>query len=480
MILSIDQSTSATKAFLFDESAKIINKVSIPHEQFYPKEGYVEHDAEEIYLNTLKAIIILSKEAINIKAISITNQRETIVLWDKISGTPIYNAIVWQDNRGSKICEDIEKLGYSHIIKEKTGLTLSPFFSASKISWILKNVPIAKELLSKNRLLCGTMDSFLIYRLSHNKKHLTDFSNASRTQLFNIHTLEWDEEILDLFEIPKEILPEVKFSDEIFGYFNKIPITGVLGDSHAALFGQNCFNPGDIKATYGTGSSIMLNIGERPLLNKNGIVTSIGFGFRNKISYVFEGNINSTGATIKWLSENLEMMKIEEAESLASSVDSNLGVYLVPSFTGLGAPYWDNDAKAIITGLTFGANKKHIVRAGLESIAYQVKDCLDAMISSLGFTLKEIRVDGEPCKNKFLMQFQSDILNAIVSVNNTSETSALGSAFIAGLAVGMWNDLSDVENLTSVKTKYFPSMDEKKIYKLCTGWKEAIVKARGK
>ncbi len=484
-ILSIDQSTSATKAFIFDEFAKIICKYTISHEQFYPKEGYVEHDAEEIYLNTIKAINNVLKESkihpSNIKAISITNQRETVVLWDKETKKPIYNAIVWQDNRGKKICENLENSHLSSIIKEKTGLMLSPFFSASKISWIIKNIPLAKDLIFKNQLLCGTMDSFLIYKLTNGNCHFTDFSNASRTELFNINTLEWDKEILDLFEIPIEILPKVKYSDEIFGEFEidgiKIPITGVLGDSHAALFGQNCFNKGDIKATYGTGSSIMLNIGEKPIINDNGIVTSIGFGFRNKIYYCFEGNINSTGATIKWLSENLEIMKIEECEDLATSVDSSLGVYFVPSFSGLGAPHWDNEAKGIITGLTFGTNKKHIVRAGLESIAYQIKDVINAMAYSYKNKIKEICVDGGPCHNNFLMQFQSDILNSVVVVNSISELSALGSAYIAGLSVGLWNDLEDILNLTKVKTKFLPSMDEENINKLYEGWKKAISKA---
>lgn len=486
MILSIDQSTAQTKVFIFDEHAKIVGKSNIAHKQYYPNEGYVEHDANEIYSNTILAIDLALKNSnlsiIDISAISISNQRETIVAWDKLTGNPVYNAIVWQCNRGKDICSHLEKGGYAPIIKEKTGLILSPFFSASKLSWIMKNVKDARKLAEEHRLLCGTIDSFLIFKLTDGKCHFTDFSNASRTQLFNINTLKWDEEILDLFEIPHNILPEVKFSDEIFGFFKldgaNVPITGVLGDSHAAFFGQNCFNKGNVKATYGTGSSIMMNIGNKPLKNDNGIVTSIGYGFKNSITYVFEGNINSTGATIKWLEDNMEMVKLEEVEKIASTVSSSLGVYMIPAFTGLGAPHWDNDARGIITGLTFGTKKAHVVRAALESIAYQINDVILAMTDSIDDPfLGEIRVDGGPTKNNLLMQFQTDILRKDVAINKTSELSALGSALMAYLAINVFKDLDSIIKLRETKERFSPKMDESTRYELCKGWKSAIAKA---
>ena len=485
-ILSIDQSTSSTKAIIFNSVGKLVHRFNIEHKQYYPKPGWVEHNPEEIYENTLIAINKVIQESgvaiEDIAALSITNQRETAVVWSKKTGKPVCNAVVWQCQRSSEICKKLEREGLQKTVKEKTGLVLSPYFSASKIKWILDNVESARERAESGELLCGTIDSWLIWKLTNGENHLTDYTNASRTQLFNIRELSWDKELLEIFTIPESMMPRVKKSDEIFGYFSlgnkirrSIPVTGITGDSHAALFGQACFEKGMAKATYGTGSSVMMNIGDRLVIPASGIVTSIGWNTKNGISYVLEGNINYTGATIKWLVENLELLaNSKEAGIIASTVDDNNGVYFVPAFVGLGAPYWDSDARAIITGMSSNTRKAHIIRAAEESIAYQIRDIIELMTEESSITLKELRVDGGPTRDNFLMQFQADILNVPVVRVKIEELSALGSAFIAGLATGIWNNPDELTSLREIDRVFIPEMSSAERERLYGGWKQAV------
>jgi glycerol kinase len=490
-ILSIDQSTSATKAILFDNNACFIARADAPHQQFYPAPGWVEHDPEEIFDNTIKVIgNVLKQSGLNsglIKCLSITNQRETILVWDKATGEPVCNAVVWQCLRGKDKCNELKEGGYEEIIKRKTGLVIDPYFSASGLHWILNSGSEIKYKAGRGELAAGTIDSWLIWKLTGGKVHATDFSNACRTMLFNIHSLKWDEEMCKLFDIPPDILPEIKYADDIFGYttangiFKKeIPVSGVLGDSHAALFGQRCFNQGLSKVTYGTGSSVMMNVGVKAPEAPEGLVTSIGYGIKSRTVYVFEGNIHSTGATIKWMSDALQIINTaEESDELADSVTSTEGVYFVPAFTGLGAPYWDNQARASISGISGSSNKAHIVRAGLESIAYQVKDLLDLMADKAGIELTEIRVDGGPTRNKFLMQFQADMLGVAITVSDIEEASALGAALAGGLGTDIWQDLKQLERLYKSREKIKPRMAEEKQKLLYEGWKKAVSLTRG-
>lgn len=490
-ILTVDQSTSATKAIIFNNQGKLVHRYNVPHRQYYPKPGWVEHDPEEIYENTLKAIKEVIKESgVNLEdivALSITNQRETVLVWDKKTGRPIYNAIVWQCKRSADICETLEKEGLGQIIKEKSGLNLSPYFSASKIKWILDNVESAREKAKRGELLCGTIDSWLVWKLTNGKNHFIDYTNASRTQLLNLKTLKWDKDLLEIFGIPESMLPEIKESDEIFGYLDieglsiKLPITGVIGDSHAALFGQMCFEKGMAKATYGTGSSVMMNIGKEALIPSSGVVGSIGWVLKKNLSYVLEGNINYTGATIKWLVENLGLIsEPKESGIIASSVEDNGGVYLVPAFVGLGAPYWDSNARAIITGMSSNTNKAHIVRAAEESIGYQIRDIVELMIKESGIKLKELRVDGGPTRDEFLMQFQADILNVPVVRVKIEELSALGSAFIAGLALGLWDNFDKLITLKEIDRVFIPKMGQEERERLYEGWKQAVRRSLSK
>lgn len=491
-ILSIDQSTSGTKTLLFDNLGSILKRVDIPHEQFYPQPGWVEHDAFEIYRNTLSAAKqIISESNVDptfVEAVAVTNQRETVVVWNRRTGLPIYNAVVWQCRRGENICEDLEKKGLSSEIQEKTGLVLSPYFSASKIRWILDYVDGARVAAERGDLLCGTMDSWLIWNFTRGKTHATDYSNASRTQLFNISSLCWDYELLKAFKIPKSMMGEVRFSDEEFGRTDlegilprSVPISGVMGDSHAALFGQNCFYPGMAKATYGTGSSIMMNIGDHPLKSKKGLVTSIAWGMKKKVEYVFEGNINCSGSTIQWLVDDLKLISsAKEAGSIAASVPNNQGVYLVPAFVGLGAPYWDSNARASISGISRGTKKAHIVRAAEESIAYQIRDILDLMIKESGAVLKELRVDGGPTKDAFLMQFQADILNIPIVRSSLEELSAAGSAYMAGIANGFWDGKDEVSALWNSAGTYRRIVQESTVEDLYSGWLRAVERTLSK
>ncbi len=489
-ILAIDQSTSGTKAILFDRNGKLFNRKTIAHEQYYPQAGFVEHDPIEIYNNTCTAIhqVIAEKKVdeSEIAGISITNQRETAMIWNKTTGEPVANAAVWQCQRGTEMCRQLKEDGKESIIREKTGLVVDPYFSASKLSWIMKNNPELKELADKDELLLGTMDSWLLWKFTNGEVHATDYSNACRTMLFNIHSLDWDDELIDLFGLKRSMFPEVRFSDEVYGYTTvgnlfkeKKPISGLIGDSHAALFGQNCFQSGMAKATYGTGSSIMMNVGTRALDAPEGLVSSIGYSCNNTVHYVYEGNIHCTGDTLNWLKNDVGLIQdASETEALAKSVPDNNNVYFVPAFVGLGAPYWDNQARACLSGMGRNTTKAHIVRAALESIAFQVNDLISLMDEKGGIQLKELRVDGGPTRNSFLMQFQSDLLGQDVTPSKIEEASALGSAYMAGLAFGFWKDLEELESLRDAGQTFQAKMDSQTIGSLVDGWKTAVKRAR--
>lgn len=486
-IIAIDQSTSATKVMLFNSRGELANRVTKPHRQYYPYPGFVEHDPAEIYNNTvaglLELIQISKVRPERILCLAITNQRETSMIWDQQSGKPIANAAVWQCQRGAPDCEKLKEQGYSEIIRKKTGLIIDSYFSASKLKWIINNTTGAKERAKRGDLLLGTMDTWLLWNLTEGKVHSTDYSNACRTMLLNIHTLKWDEELINLFDLHHSMFPSIRFSDEVFGNvtdprlksLNGLPVAGLIGDSHGALFGQHCFTPGMTKATYGTGSSIMMNIGKIPKEAPEGLVTSVGYGKGKSIDYVFEGNIHCTGDTINWLVNDLKLIgSAAETETLADSVPGNGGVYLVPAFVGLGAPYWDHEARACICGMGRDTKKAHIARAALESIAYQIKDLIDLMIEKSGVELKELRVDGGPTRNEFLMQFQTDILHKTVVRSAIEEISALGSALLAGLATGLWSNTEEIEKLRIVDKTFTPGMKEKEINNLYNGWKKAV------
>ncbi len=489
-ILSIDQSTSATKVMLFDSSASLVQRVTLPHRQYYPAEGFVEHDPEEILNNTIngmsEVLRLAGKQASDLAVVSITNQRETCLIWDKTTGKPIANAAVWQCQRGAEFCTQLIIAGEAPGIRQKTGLIIDPYFSASKLRWIINHTPGVKGKARNGDLLLGTMDSWLIWKLTNGKVHATDFSNACRTMLFNINTLQWDSELIALFDLYPCMFPEVKFSDEIFGFTDPtlifeqpLPISGIMGDSHAALFGQNCFEPGMAKATYGTGSSIMMNIGSQPLSPPEGLVTSIGWGENGTIDYVFEGNIHCTGDTINWLINDLELISnAAESEKLALSVSDNNQVYFVPAFVGLGAPYWDNNARATLSGMARNTRKAHVVRAALESIAYQVKELIDLMSENLDVRLSELRVDGGPTRNNFLMQFQSDMLARKVVRSSIEEISALGSALMAGLACGFWKNKEEIRLLRKDDRSFMPKMAATETARLYKGWKMAVKRSR--
>lgn len=489
-IMAIDQSTSATKVMLFDAKAGLVQRVSLPHQQFYPAAGMVEHDPEEIFANTvtgMKEILHLAGiKASDLAAVSITNQRETSLIWNKTTGKPIANAAVWQCQRGRDFCRVLNEGGLGLKIQEKTGLIVDPYFSASKLWWLINNIEGARAKAESGELLLGTMDSWLLWKLTNGKVHATDYSNACRTMLYNIHTLKWDEELISLFGLQRSMFPEVRSSDQFFGHtepsvvFDRpVPVSGLMGDSHAALFGQHCFEPGMAKATYGTGSSIMMNIGHQPLAAPAGLVTSIGWGRSGTIDYVFEGNIHCTGDTINWLVNDAGLIaSAAESESLALSVPDNNQVYFVPAFVGLGAPYWDNQARASISGMSRNTEKAHIVRAALESIAYQVKELIDLMVTNSSIPFREMRVDGGPTRNNFLMQFQADMLREIVVRSNIEEISALGSALMAGLGCGFWKDLEEIKMLRKVDKEFTPASSSEAVQKLYSGWKLAVKRSR--
>ncbi|MDO4160170.1 MAG: glycerol kinase GlpK [Prevotellaceae bacterium] len=484
-IIAIDQSTSATKAMLFNENCEMMHRVNVAHQQYYPKPGWVEHDAEEIYNNVLKAIteLMQGEDLENVSySLAITNQRETVVVWNKHTGKPVCNAVVWQCMRGEEFCNKLKEQGYSEFVQKKSGLLIDPYFSASGVKWILDNVEGAREAAENGDLLMGTIDTWLVWKLTGGKSHATDYTNASRTLLMNINTLQWDDELLELFSIPKSMLPELLPCDAIFGettiggLFKKpIVIAGVLGDSHGALAGQMCFEEGQGKATYGTGSSVMVNIGENMVSAPHGLVTSVGFAAMGKVFYAFEGNIHCTGATINWLTNQLHLIgSPAEIESEATSVEDNGGVYFVPAFAGLGAPWWNSEVKAAVFGLTLGATKAHVLRAALESIAYQVEDLVEAMTSKAGIKLKELRVDGGPTKNKFLMQFQADCLRVPTDCSDVEEASALGAVVMNGIARKVWTDFSQIAALRRSRQRITPQDNELVIVKWHDGWLKAV------
>lgn len=482
-VLGIDQSTQGTKALLFDEGGSLICRSDVPHKQYIDERGWVEHDPEEIYRNTVSVVkILVEKSGIDkndIVTLGISNQRETAMVWDRATGKPVYNAIVWQCARGAEICAKIEAAGHGEMIRSHTGLQLSPYFSAAKIAWVLQNVEGAQEKADKGELCCGTIDSWLVYKMTGGKEFRTDYSNASRTQMFNISTLSWDEDVCALFGIPASCLAEVTDSDgeygmtDIDGFLDMpIPIRGVLGDSHGALFGQGCIEKGMIKTTYGTGSSIMMNIGKEPVFSKR-VVTSLAWKLGGEVNYVLEGNINYTGAVITWLKDDLELITSPgETEGLALAANPKDKTYLVPAFTGLGAPYWDSEASGIISGMTRTTKRAEIVRAGLDCIAYQITDVIEAMSEESGIAIGELRVDGGPTRNRYLMQFQSDMAHVTVQVPSAEELSGIGAAYAAGIAEGIYN--RDEVFAKMSRTKFEPAMARSVRNEKYQGWKHAV------
>lgn len=481
-ILGIDQSTQGTKAMLFDKYGKLCCRTDLPHKQKINEKGWVSHDPEEIYANVIQVIKNLIEKAhvdkCELIGIGISNQRETALVWDRRTGTPLMDAVVWQCSRAAEVCEKKEIQQNAELIREHTGINLSPYFPAAKISWILDHIDKSREMANCGKLCCGTIDSWLIYKLTGERIFKTDYSNAARTQLFNIMNLKWDEEICDLFGIPLESLPDVCDSDSEFGMTDldgyldiPIPIHGVLGDSNGALFGQGCLKSGMVKATYGTGSSIMMNIGSKPVLSKYGVVTSLAWRINKKTSYVLEGNINYTGAVISWLKDNLGLLvSSNDSESMARTANDS-SIYLIPAFTGLGAPYWDSKATGSILGMTRTTGKKEIVRAGLDSIVYQIADIVFAMRKDSKIDIKELRVDGGPTKNKYLMQFQSDILGITVNVPETEELSGMGAAYMAGIAMKFYT-VDIIENIKRILFK--PQMSPRLQAEKYNGWQNAV------
>ncbi|GIO23912.1 glycerol kinase GlpK [Oceanobacillus sp. J11TS1] len=489
-ILSIDQGTTSSRAILFNKKGEIIATAQKEFEQHFPKPGWVEHDANEIWTSVLGCIAeILNNtkvEASQIAGIGITNQRETTVVWDKHTGRPIYRAVVWQSRQTEDICRELKQQGYEETIRSKTGLLIDPYFSGTKVKWILDNVEGAREKAEAGDLLFGTIDTWLIYKFSGGKTHVTDYSNAARTLMFNIYDLEWDEELLDLLGVPKSMLPEVRPSSEVYTktvsyhfFGEEVPIAGIAGDQQAALFGQACFEQGMAKNTYGTGCFLLMNTGEEPVKSKQGLLTTIAWGLDGKVTYALEGSIFVAGSAIQWLRDGLRMIESSpESEALASKVDTTDGVYMVPAFVGLGTPYWDSDARGAIFGLTRGTKKEHFIRATLESLAYQAKDVMDAMCVDSGINLKTLRVDGGAVKNDLLMQFQSDILEVPVERPVIQETTALGSAYLAGLAVGFWKDQDEIATQWLNERTFNPEMEQEESDRLYRGWQKAVEATR--
>lgn len=485
-LLTVDQSTSGTKAFLIDSRGEIVEKRSISHMQIYPQSGWVEHDPLELYHNVKEVIneIIQVKQVkqSDVRAMTITNQRETVLIWDKLTGEPVYHAIVWQCRRTSSLCASYKEQGFEAMVHSKTGLTIDPYFSATKIKWVLDHVPGVRERAGKGELKVGTIDSWLLWKLTNGDVHATDVTNASRTLLYNIHTCEWDDELLELFGIPASMLPEVRSSDAHYGevasedfLLTGFPISGVIGDSQSALFAQKCFETGMAKATFGTGTSIMVYSG-LPLEVEKGLVTSVAWGRNNQVEYALEGIIHTTGDVMRWMKDELTLFNdFKEAEMMAERLDDNGGVYLIPSFVGLGAPYWSPETRAGITGMGRNTNKAHIVRAGFESIAYQVKDVIQLINEETNREVNELRVDGGATSNRFLMQFIADMLDIKVIVSQIAELSALGSAYLGGLGVNVWSSVHMIKELNDDKAQIFtPSMNAETRNRYYSGWKEAI------
>jgi len=489
-ILSIDQGTTSSRAILFNHAGEIVETAQREFQQFFPEPSWVEQDANEIWTSVLGCIAeLLNTADINpsqIAGIGITNQRETAVVWDKHTGKPIYNAIVWQSRQTEGICKELREQGHNELFRNKTGLLLDPYFSGTKVKWMLDHVEGAREKAENGDLLFGTIDTWLVYKLSGEKAHITDYSNASRTLMFNIYDLEWDDELLDILTIPKNMLPEVRQSSEVYAHTvdyhffgHEVPIAGIAGDQQAALFGQACFEKGMVKNTYGTGCFMLMNTGEQPIPSEYGLLTTIAWGIDGKIEYALEGSIFVAGSAIQWLRDGLQIIdNAPESEQYAEMVESTDGVYIVPAFVGLGTPYWDSDARGAIFGLTRGTRREHLVRATLESLAYQTKDVLDVMIADSGIDLKSLRVDGGAVTNDFLMQFQSDLVDVPVERPSIQETTALGSAYLAGLAVGFWEDQTEIAKQWKNERTFVNELDHAKRDELYAGWKKAVESTR--
>ncbi|WP_276352266.1 glycerol kinase GlpK [Cohnella caldifontis] len=485
-ILAIDQSTSGTKALVVDRSGRILARSSAEHRQIYPAPGWVEHDPEEIYENVKRtarqALAQAGIGASRLAALTITNQRETAVMWDRTTGKPVHNAIVWQCQRTADQCSALQQAGHGPAVKAATGLMLDPYFSATKWCWMLEHAVGAQERLAQGKLLAGTMDSWLIWKLTGGQVHATDYTNASRTSLFNIYSLAWDAEMCGLFGVPRSLLPEVKSSDEIYGYISDpdlfpepVPISGIIGDSQAALFGQQCWERGMAKATYGTGTSVLMNIGERPVAANNGLVTTIAWGRGGKVTYAVEAIIRSSGDTVKWVRDNLGLFEtFEEMDAMLRRIPDNEGVYLVPAFVGMGAPYWDPYARASITGMNRSTGREHIVRAAVESIAYQVRDAAELMAGETGIPLIKLNADGGATANPLLMQFQADMLHLPLRISKIAELSAMGSVYLAGLGAGYWTSLDEITALEVEAYHYAPAMEAEARDKNYEGWKRAV------
>ena len=484
-VMALDAGTTSNRCILFNQKGEMCSVAQREFTQYFPQPGWVEHDADEIWASMLgvavEAMSKIGASANEIAAIGITNQRETAIVWDKNTGVPVYHAIVWQCRRTSEYCDSLKEKGLTDIFRKKTGLVIDAYFSGTKIKWILDNIPGAREKAEKGDLLFGTVETWLIWKLTKGTVHVTDYSNASRTMLFNINTLEWDEEILEELNIPRCILPEAKPSSFIYGYTDasffggKIPIAGAAGDQQAALFGQTCFEAGEAKNTYGTGCFLLMNTGEKPVFSNNGLVTTIAWGMDGKVNYALEGSIFVAGAAIQWLRDEMRFIDSSaESEMMAMQVTDTNGCYVVPAFTGLGAPHWDQYARGTIVGLTRGVNKYHIIRATLESIAYQVYDVLSAMKADSGIELTALKVDGGASANNFLMQSQADIINAPVNRPRCVETTAMGAAYLAGLAVGYWKSKEEVVQNWNIDKTFDPSIESEKRMKKIKGWNKAV------
>lgn len=485
-ILALDQGTTSSRAILFNHQLEQVHTAQKELTQHFPQSGWVEHDANEIWGSILSVTVSCLTEAgvkpEQIAGIGITNQRETTVVWDRKTGQPVYHAIVWQSRQTAEICEELKEKGYDPLFRAKTGLLVDPYFSGTKIRWILEHVPGAREKAEKGELLFGTIDTWLVWKLTNGKAHITDYSNASRTLLFNIHDLQWDEELLQILDIPRAMLPEVVASSAIYGTTEKthffgreIPISGIAGDQQAALFGQACFEAGMAKNTYGTGCFMLMNTGQKAVTSKHGLLTTIAWGLNGQVEYALEGSIFVAGSAIQWLRDGLRMVReAYETEEYASRIQSSDGVYVVPAFVGLGTPYWDSDVRGAVFGLTRGTTKEHFIRATLEALAYQTKDVLQAMEADSGIALKALRVDGGVVKNNFLVQFQSDILRVPVERSKVNETTALGAACLAGLAVSFWQDQEEIAGKLQASQPFVPKLDEQVSEQLYAGWKKAI------
>lgn len=485
-ILSLDQGTTSSRAILFDKAGKVAHVSQKEFTQHFPKPGWVEHNANEIWGSVLAVIAgVLSESNVKpeqIAGIGITNQRETTVVWDKETGIPVYNAIVWQSRQTSGICDELKEQGYNDLFRDKTGLLIDAYFSGTKVKWILDNVDGARQKAEEGKLLFGTIDTWLIWKLSGGSAHVTDYSNASRTLMFNIYDLKWDEELLEILGVPASMLPEVKPSSEIYAntvthhfFGHEIPIAGAAGDQQAALFGQACFEEGMAKNTYGTGCFMLMNTGEKAVKSEHGLLTTLAWGLDGKVEYALEGSIFVAGSAIQWLRDGLRMLKnAKDSEDYATKVESTDGVYVVPAFVGLGTPYWDSDVRGAVFGLTRGTSKEHFVRATLESLAYQTKDVLSAMEADSGIELKTLRVDGGAVMNNFLMNFQSDLLNVPVERPVVNETTALGAAYLAGLAVGYWESQEEIAAQWAIDSSFEPKMSDEDREQLYSGWKKAV------